>query len=361
MNTFGDKLKLTIFGQSHSAAIGAVLDGLPAGEAVDLEAVREFMHRRSPGHSVWATARKEDDEPEILGGLVDGVTCGAPLAFRIGNRDAHSQDYAGLRDKPRPGHADFAAFAKSGAAHDIRGGGQFSGRLTAPLCFAGAVAQQILARRGIKTAAHVYAIAGIPDLPFSGMDDDFPALARAAGKDFPVIDDSAGQKMQTAIMEAQGDGDSVGGIVEAAAAGLPAGLGEPMFAGVENRLAQILFGIPAVRGVEFGAGEFSGFAAAQARGSQHNDEFYCEGGGVRTRTNRHGGALGGITTGMPLVVRAAFKPTPSISRPQQTVSLSARTSTELCIKGRHDPCIVPRAVPCVEAALAWAALELVLS
>ena len=352
---FGSLLKISVFGQSHGRAIGVVVDGLPAGEAIDLEELNAFLARRKPGKSPLSTARREADAPVFLSGLENGVTCGAPLCAVIENGDQHSSDYDALRDKPRPGHADYTAFVKWGGQADMRGGGHFSGRLTAPLCIAGGIAKQILARRGIFVGAHLSEVAGIPDAAFP-LHPTPELLSAVAAKDFPVLDEEAGARMQQAILEARQEGDSVGGIVECAAIGLPAGLGEPMFGGVENRLAAALFGIPAVKGVEFGAG----FAAARLRGSQNNDPFTMNHGRVETVSNHAGGILGGITSGMPVIVRAALKPTPSIARPQQTVSLQAGEETQLQIRGRHDPCIAHRAVPVVEAVTAAVLLDLLL-
>ena len=356
MNTLGNKLRVTVFGQSHAPSIGCVVEGLPAGFAPDMDRVRAFMARRAPGQNPWSTARREADSPEILSGLVDGRTCGAPVAMAIRNSDQHSRDYSGLKRTPRPSHADYTALVKYGGSYDIRGGGQFSGRLTAPLCFAGALALQLLEERGVVLAAHIGRIAGVSDTP-----PDFARLRREdltalLEKRFPVFSDSAGAAMRQAIEEARMECDSVGGVIRCFAAGLPAGVGEPMFSGVENRLAAALFGIPAVRGVSFGAG----FAAAGMRGSQHNDPFAMESGRVVTRTNHAGGELGGITTGMPLVVNAAIKPTASIAREQQTVDLETGTDASLVIHGRHDPCIVPRAVPVVEAVTALTILDMIL-
>ena len=350
-NTLGERRRLTIFGQSHAPAIGGVIEGLPAGIAPDMAFISAFMARRAPGGAL-STARREADAVEIIAGLNEwGRTCGAPLAFVIRNSDQHSRDYSDLRDVPRPGHADYTAAVKYGGENDIRGGGQFSGRLTAPLCFAGALAMQQLREKGIVIRARVQSIAGIEDGP---MDPARPKLNAIGGGRLPCVDAAAAGRMAEAIEAARAEGDSVGGVVECFALGVPAGLGEPMFEGVENRLARVLFGIPAVRGVEFGLG----FAAAALRGSEHNDAFRMEEGRVCTETNRHGGVLGGITSGMPIVVRAAFKPTPSISRPQQSVSLSRREDADLQIHGRHDPCIVPRAVPVVEAAVAWVVYDM---
>lgn len=352
-NLIGNHFRLLIFGQSHAPSIGAVIEGLPAGFQPDWDAVNAFMARRAPGNSKLSTARKEADLPEILSGLNErGETCGAPLTMRIVNTDARSQDYAKLRDVPRPGHADYPAYVKFGGANDIRGGGQFSGRLTAPLCFAGALAMQLLEKQNIRVRAHIAKIAGIADDP---IDDVHPDLDSIDNGELAVISASAGEKMRTAIVSAQAEGDSVGGIIECIVTGVPVGLGDPMFDGVENRLARMLFGVPAVRGVEFGAG----FAAADLRGSEHNDAYCIDENGVSTQTNRHGGVLGGMTTGMPIILRVAIKPTPSIAQEQSSVSLADKKSETLAVRGRHDPCIVPRAVPCIEAAVAAAIYDLI--
>lgn len=352
---FGNLLKISVFGQSHGKAIGVVVDGLPAGEAIDLEELNAFLARRKPGKSPLSTARKESDAPVFLSGLENGVTCGAPLCAVIENSDQHSSDYTELRDKPRPGHADYTAFVKWGGQADMRGGGHFSGRLTAPLCIAGGIAKQILARRGVYVGAHLWSVGMERDTPFP-LRPTRELFEAVAAKPFPVLDDQAGERMQSLILEARQAQDSVGGVIECAATGMPAGLGDPMFGGVENRLASALFGIPAVKGVEFG----DGFAAARAHGSENNDPFIMEGGRVAAETNHTGGILGGITSGMPIVLRTAMKPTPSIARPQRTVSLSAGADTELVIRGRHDPCIAHRAVPVVEAVTAAVLLDLLL-
>lgn len=356
MNTLGNKLRVTVFGQSHAPAIGCVIDGLPAGFAPDMERVAAFMARRAPGQNAWSTPRKESDAPEILSGLVDGRTCGAPVAMVIHNTNQHSKDYSGLKRTPRPSHADYTAMIKYGDDYDVRGGGQFSGRLTAPLCFAGALALQLLEQKGIVIAAHIDRIAGVcddsPDFAGVGREE----LAAVLEKAFPVFNDDAGMKMRQAIEEARVDTDSVGGVIRCFAVGLPAGIGEPMFGGVENRLASALFGIPAVRGVSFG----TGFAAAGMRGSEHNDPFVMDGGRVAARANHAGGVLGGITSGMPLVVNVGIKPTASIAREQGTVDLQTKENASLVIHGRHDPCIVPRAVPVVEAVTALTLLDMLM-
>ena len=351
-STYGENLKLSIFGQSHGAAIGMTLDGIPAGLPVDTDALQIFLNRRAPGQNDWSTPRKEADRPEFLSGILDGYTCGAPIAAAIYNKNTRSGDYANLKDCPRPGHADLTAQIKYGGFQDAPGGGHFSGRLTAPLCIAGGLCKQWLEGMGIQVFAHIASISGISDTPFDPLAPD----ADSVQPEFPVINPDAGAEMRDAISAAKGDGDSVGGIVECAVTGLPAGVGEPMFGGVESRIAQIVYGVPAVKGVEFGAG----FAAAGLRGSQNNDDYVISDGKIRTATNNAGGILGGITNGMPLIFRAALKPTPSISRPQQSVNLSNTEIQELVVKGRHDPCIVPRAVPVIEAAAAIAIFDMIL-
>ena len=353
----GEHIHVSVFGQSHSPAIGVVVDGLPAGERVDMEELGRFLKRRAPGQNATSTPRKEADRPQFLSGLVDDVTCGAPLAALIENTNTRSQDYAQLRDKPRPGHADFTAQVKYGGFQDVAGGGHFSGRLTAPLCIAGGICLQMLRRRGIEVAAHIASVAGEADRPFDPMGETVETMDALKRAPFPVLDEKAGERMRKVILQAKEEGDSVGGIVECLVTGVPAGLGEPMFGGMENRLAAALFGIPAVKGVEFGAG----FGVATMWGSENNDPFTVKDGKVVTETNHAGGILGGITNGMPLVFRLAFKPTPSIAREQQTVSMSKKQVEELVVTGRHDPCIVPRAVPVVEAVTALVLSDLLFS
>ena len=353
----GEHIHVSVFGQSHSPAIGVVVDGLPAGERVDMEELGRFLKRRAPGQNATSTPRKEADLPQFLSGLVDDVTCGAPLAALIENTNTRSQDYAQLRDKPRPGHADFTAQVKYGGFQDVAGGGHFSGRLTAPLCIAGGICLKMLRRRGIEVAAHIASVAGEADRPFDPMGETVETMEKLKRAPFPVLDETAGERMRKVILQAKEEGDSVGGIVECLVTGVPAGLGEPMFGGMENRLAAALFGIPAVKGVEFGAG----FGVANMRGSENNDPFTVKDGKVVTQTNHAGGILGGITNGMPLVFRLAFKPTPSIAKQQQTVSLSKKQVEELVVNGRHDPCIVPRAVPVVEAVTALVLSDLLFS
>jgi len=341
----GKSLKLSIFGQSHSAAIGCVLDGLPPGFKPDMEKVAEFMARRAPGQNSMSTARKEADKVNILSGLAGGVTCGAPLSVVIENTDTRSQDYASVVDCPRPAHADYPAYVKYGGFADFAGGGHFSGRLTAPICAVGAILLQYLESKGITIAAHIGAIGNVNDEMFDMATVDENALKNLLEKKMPTLSDDAGIKMEEEIAKAKAEGDSVGGIIECAVVGLPVGLGDPMFDGMENRIAAAAFAIPAVKGIEFGAG----FEVAKMRGTQNNDSYRTDGQKIWTETNNHGGILGGITTGMPLVFRMAFKPTPSIGLEQDSISLERMENQKTAVKGRHDPCVVVRAVPCVEA------------
>lgn len=353
---FGNTLRVGVFGESHGRAIGVTMQNLPAGEEIDLLALEAFLDRRRPGKSALSTARNEPDKPVFLSGLLEGKTTGSPLCAIIENRDARSRDYEELLDKPRPGHADYTAYLKWAGKADMRGGGHFSGRLTAPLCIAGGIAKQILARKNIFIGAHLASVAGIADEAF----DLRPTQAQfdeIAQKDFPVIDDAQGCMMQEAILSASKDGDSVGGVIECAAVGMPAGIGNPMFDGIENRLSAAIFGIPAVKGLEFGAG----FDACNMRGSENNDPYRIgENGEITTETNHAGGILGGITTGQPIVLRVGIKPTPSIAKPQKTISLTKRENAELIVHGRHDPCIANRAVPVVEAVTALVLLDYIL-
>lgn len=352
---WGDRVQLSIFGESHGNGIGVVVDGLPAGYEIDLEQAAVQMSRRAPGRDATSTMRREADAPRILSGLFNGKTSGAPLAAVIENTDTRSGDYDDIARMARPGHADYTGYIRYKGCNDPRGGGHFSGRLTAPLVFAGAVCRQILKQEGISVGGHIASIAGVKDGLFDPVGVSAAQLDSLAAVPFSLLDHTVESAMRAEVERARLDCDSVGGVVECAAVGLPAGLGSPMFGGVENVLSSILFGIPAVRGVEFGAG----FNAAEMRGSQHNDPFYRrEDGVIATKTNHHGGVLGGITSGMPLIVRVAFKPTASIAQPQQTVELLSGKPCELSVKGRHDPCIVPRALPVVEAAVALGLINL---
>lgn len=347
-SSFGKNIRITIFGQSHSNGIGVCVDGLPAGQRIDFDTLDAFLKRRSPGNHAYSTKRKEEDDVEFISGIVNGMTCGAPVAAIIRNNDIRPSDYTELYDIPRPSHADFTANIKYNGFQDASGGGHFSGRLTAPLCIAGGICLQILKNHDIDIAAHISEIGGIRDNLFDlahVRSSDFEILR---GNSFPVLDNEAGLEMQTLIEKIGKEGDSIGGVIECAATGLPAGIGDPIFEGMENRIAAAIFGIPAIKGIEFG----NGFQCTAKKGSENNDAFYIDGNNIRTKTNNHGGILGGITSGMPLVFRVAVKPTSSITSEQDSISLSKKENIRFSIKGRHDPCIVPRAVPCVEAAAA---------
>ena len=355
-SSFGERLRVSIFGESHGAGIGALIEGLPAGESVDFDQMMRFMERRQGGRNALSTARKEPDIPEFVSGILNGKTNGFPVCIRIANTNTRSGDYNNLAMNPRPSHADYPAFVKWHGAADMRGGGHFSGRLTAPLCAAGGIAKQILERHQIYVGAHLFSIGSVLDDPFPMRPE--PALFDAvAQKKLPVISDEKGILMQEEVLAAREALDSVGGSIECMVTGLPAGLGDPMFDGMENRLARVLFGIPAVKGLEFG----DGFALSEMRGSRANDPFCTDAdGNIVTETNRNGGILGGITTGMPVRFRVGIKPTPSIAQPQKTVSLPEGRETVLEIKGRHDPCIAQRAVPVIEAAAALTVLDVLL-
>lgn len=352
---FGNTVRYTVFGSSHGPEIGIEIEGLPAGERVDLDALSAFLERRAPGRSPLTSARREPDLPQFFSGLQDGVTTGETLRAVIKNKDTRPADYTGFFDTPRPSHADYTARLRYEDAVDLRGGGAFSGRMTAPLCVGGGIAKQILSRRGVEIGAHLQQVGSAEDARFPLLPDK-ALFDSVASKPIPVIDDAAGERMRREIEAAKAEQDSVGASVECAVIGLPAGLGGPLFDGVEGRLARALFGIPAVKGLEFGAG----FAAASMRGSVHNDPFVVSDGRILTEKNDHGGILGGITSGMPLVFRAAIKPTPSIGLPQRTVNLRAMEPAEITVRGRHDPCIGLRAVPVVEAVTAAALLDLLL-
>lgn len=351
--TIGEKLKITLFGQSHGPAVGCVLDGFPSGQAIDWDQVRAFMARRAPGKNAWSTPRKETDEWEILSGLNDdGSPCGAPLTAVIRNENKRSFDYADLFGKPRPGHADFTAAFKYGACWDARGGGQFSARLTAPLCLAGALCMQYLERYHVTVAAHIARIGGVED---AVPDTVHPALPLYPEGSFPVIDNARGEQMKREIENARSAGDSVDGAVRCLVTGLLPGMGGPYFGGLEGKLAQALFGIPAVKGIQFGD--------TRSHGSENNDPFCMDTAaacGIGTVTNHCGGILGGITNGMPVHFTVSFKPTPSIAQAQQTVDIRVLKETSLTIHGRHDPCVVPRAVPVVEAVTAIVLTDLML-
>lgn len=355
-NIYGSNLKLDIYGGSHDEKIGMTLFGIPAGERIDLVRLGELMARRAPGKNAYSTARVEADEPVFLSGFDGDVTNGDVIEAVIFNKNQRSGDYFELADTPRPSHADYAAIMKYGKGVDLRGGGHFSGRLTAPMCIAGGICIQILERRGVQIGAHIASIGDVCDASFDAVGLSVGDIEKLHSHAFPVIDVSVGDRMAETIEAARIDGDSVGGVVECGIIGLPAGLGEHMFCSVEGSISSMMFAIPAVKGIEFGLG----FGSSRIRGSQNNDAFYTDGRSVYTRTNNCGGILGGMTDGMPVIFRTAFKPTPSIAREQDTVSLSKMENVKINIGGRHDPCVVPRAVPTVEAAAAIATLDLML-
>ena len=355
-STWGERVKISIFGGSHTPAIGVNIDGLPAGERIDWSEILVQMKRRAPGQDATATTRKERDLPKILCGVNEqGILTGDPVCGIIENTSQRSEDYDNLLRVPRPGHADYAAYVKYRGNNDIRGGGHFSGRLTAPLVLAGAICRQILRRRGVEIGAHGASVGAVRDRMLDPVHLDPQTLKELQSRYFSVLDPEAGTRMVQRIEEARIRQDSVGGTIECGITGLPVGLGGPMFDGVENKLAGIVLGIPGIKGIAFG----DGFDGTSSLGSEHNDPYYMdEFGGIRTRTNHAGGILGGMTNGMPLIFKVAVKPTPSIARPQESINVQSLENTELMIKGRHDPCILPRAIPVVEAAAAVAMMDL---
>ena len=352
--TTGEKIRVSIFGQSHSPEMGVVIEGIPAGVKIDEEKLASFMARRAPGNDEFSTTRKEADKVKFVSGVTDGVTNGAPINGVIENTNTRGKDYSNLKDTPRPGHADFAAWAKFGDDRDVAGGGQFSGRLTATMCIAGGICKQLLEEKGIHIGAHIASVGNVEDDRFDAVTvnkNDF-----VADKPFPVLNDEKGEAMKEEIRNAKKDADSIGGTIECAITGIPAGVGDTLFGGWESKLSSAVFAIPAVKGIEFGRG----FESSTLRGSENNDPFKMKDGEIVTSTNNHGGILGGISSGMPIVFRVAFKPTPSIGKEQESVPLSKKENTTLVINGRHDPCIVKRAVPCVEAVAAIVAANMVL-
>ena len=353
---YGMNIKIAIYGESHGASIGLVIDGVPPGLKLDLEAIEKEMARRAPGKNQLSTQRKESDSFAIQSGFFEGYTTGTPLCVVIKNSDQHSKDYSILKDKMRPGHADYAGFVRYQGFNDYRGGGHFSGRLTAPLVFIGAVAKQALAQEGMLVGAHILQIADIKEENFNPLGIDDKTVAELNAKEFAVLDDAIGEKMQAKIIEAKAELNSVGGVIETMVTHVPAGLGAPYFDSVESRLSHALFSVPAVKGLEFGAG----FGISAMTGAEANDALHFEDGKVVADTNHNGGVTGGITNGMPVTFRVAIKPTPSISREQKTVSLVEQCDTTLTIVGRHDPCIVQRAVPVIEAVTAWTMWDLLI-
>ena len=355
-SVIGEKIKLSIFGESHGEVIGCVIDGLPAGIKIDMDAVYRDMARRAPGKDKTSTPRLEKDIPHILSGMLDSVTTGAPLAMVIENTNTKSGDYSNLLTVPRPSHSDYPAYVKFGGNNDIRGGGHFSGRLTAPLVFAGAVAKQILAQKGVTVGAHIKQIGSVCDAMVNPNCVSAQFLNSLSSKAFSVVDESVEELMRNEIEKARTDMDSVGGVIECFAVGLPVGLGGNMFDTVEGRLAAVLFGVPAVKGVEFGLG----FDFADKNASEVNDEYAVQNGKIVTLSNNNGGVLGGMTNGAPLAVSVVIKPTPSIAKKQHSVNLQTMQNEELEIHGRHDPCIVVRAVPVIECAVALGLLDLMM-
>lgn len=353
MSCLGKVLKLEIWGASHASAIGMELEGIKAGEKIDLYELQTFVDRRSPVNSVYSTARMEADRVEILSGIEDGITNGKVIRARILNVNQRKADYDKLKNTPRPSHADYVANIKYAGKEDMQGGGKFSGRMTAPMCIAGGIALQILAKSGIKIAAYISKIGKIEGLGYKNKEISEKIISQLAGSRFPLIDKKFESAMLDEIAKAKNAGDSVGGIVEGIAFNLPVGLGDAMFEGLESKLSCALFGIPAVKGVEFG----SGFSFAEMKGSEANDIFYYDEGKIKTLTNNNGGINGGISNGMPLTFRVVFKPTPSISVPQKTIDLDTNEAATIKIEGRHDACIVPRAVPVVEAVAAISLLD----
>ena len=352
---WGKKIKYSIFGESHGRGIGITIDGLPPGIKLDMNFINNEMQRRAPGKDEFSTQRNEGDEVEILSGYFHGYTTGTPLCAVIFNEDQNSVDYDKLKNIARPGHADFTGKVKYSGFNDYRGGGHFSGRITAPLVFAGAVAKQILDHKGIIIGSHILSIENIFDSYFDAVNLENQLLIDVLKKSFPVIDDLKGKEMKSVILKAKGEMDSVGGIIEAAILNLPCGLGEPFFDSIESNLAQLLFSVPAVKGVEFG----KGFEITKMPGSQANDVLYMDKVSVKMKTNNNGGINGGISNGMPIVFRVAMKPTPSIAKLQNTIDMSKGENSELSVTGRHDPCIVLRALPVIEACAAMSILDFI--
>ena len=352
MNVWGNKIKVTIFGESHGAAIGAAVDGIRSGMKVDTEFIAREMLRRAPGRNRFSTKRNEKDSVEIVSGVFDGYTTGTPICGIIKNGDTRSSDYE--KDLIRPGHADYTAFVKYGEHRDFRGGGHFSGRITAPLVFAGALAKQQLAERGVTIGSHILSIGSVREKSFLDSEISAETLKMLAEKEFSVLDDEIGEKMKNEIIAAANDKDSAGGVIECAVIGYDKGKGSPFFGSVESVISSLVFSVPAVKGIEFGRG----FALSEMRGSAANDEFFTDGTDVFTKTNNNGGINGGITNGMPIIFSAAVKPTPSIAKEQNTVDISEMKNAKIGIKGRHDPCIVQRAAVVIEACTALALLEM---
>lgn len=353
---WGNKLKVSIFGESHGNAVGITIDGLPSGVELDLDFIKGEIKRRAPGQDDLSTPRKEADEFEILSGFFNGKTTGTPICAIIRNTNTQSGDYKNLKAAMRPGHSDYTGFVKYNGFNDYRGGGHFSARITAPLTFAGAVAKQILRDKGIIVGAHINSIRNIKDDSFDKLNINGELLKDVSSKRFPVINDEKGKLMKEEILSAKNDDNSVGGTVEVAVVNLPAGLGSPFFDSVESKISHMMFSVPAVKGIEFG----EGFNITTLRGSEANDEMYIEDGVIKNYSNNNGGILGGITSGVPLIFKIALKPTSSIGKQQRTVDVETMTNTIVEVKGRHDPCIVHRAVPVIEAATSIVILDMLL-
>ncbi len=351
---WGTNIELSLFGESHGKAIGIVIGNLPAGIKLDMDEINRNMKRRAPGQNKMSTPRKEKDEVEIMSGILDGVTTGAPLCALIYSSDQHSKDYSLLKECMRPGHSDYPAYIKYQGFNDVRGGGHFSGRLTAPIVFAGSVARQILKQKGIVIGAHIQSIKDIEDKRF-GVDINENDLEKLLQKPYPTIDDDIFSAMQSVIEEARVNQDSVGGKIECAILNVPAGLGNPFFDSIEAHLSPLLFSIPAVKSVSFGLGE----DITKLYGHEANDSYYFEDDQVKTKTNNNGGITGGISNGMPIIFSVGIKPTPSISQTQQTINVKTHENTTLQITGRHDPCIVPRAIVVVESMAALGILDMI--
>lgn len=352
---WGNKLKVSIFGESHGVGIGITIDGLPSGVEINLEEVMKEMARRAPGKSNLSTARKEADAPEILSGFFEGKTTGTPLCAVIRNLDMRSKDYGKLKDLMRPGHADYPGYVRYNGFNDYRGGGSFSGRITAPLVFAGAICKQVLAGKGISIGAHIKSIGDIEDKSFYEVELNKELLEDLKNKELPLLISEKEEEIRDTILKAKKEQDSVGGTIECTVLGINAGIGNPFFDSVESTLAHLMFSVPAVKGIEFG----KGFEMSRLRGSNCNDEYYYDGDNVKTYTNNNGGITGGITNGMPILFKVAMKPTPSISKAQRTIDIAEKKESELIIEGRHDPCIVQRAIPVIEAVTAIGILDLI--
>lgn len=352
---WGKNISLSIFGESHGEGIGIVINGIKPGFKIDMNQISKEMERRAPGRNSLSTQRKEGDIPEILSGVFNGVTTGAPISMVIKNGDTRSKDYSKLKNLMRPGHSDFPGNVRYNGFNDYRGGGHFSGRITAPLVFAGAIAKQILESKGIFVGSHIKQVGTVVDNSFDYINLNKGTLDNLLDRELPLLNISNIDKVKEEILEARQSEDSIGGIIECGIIGINPGVGNPFFDSIESTIAHLAFSVPAVKGIEFGIG----FDFANKKGSEANDEYYIEENRVKTYTNNNGGITGGISNGMPVIFRVAIKPTPSISKEQRTVDLNTMENTTLKIVGRHDPCIVQRAIVVIEAIAALAVLELI--